>query len=71
MSESREEQAMERVEFDREAIKRAAIRATRQSAALERRTVPSSFIRSEKADRFIAKLKQSTTTTITDANNQT
>ena len=50
---------MERVEFDKKAIKRAAIRATRQSASLERRTAPSTFVRSEKADRFVAKLKQS------------
>lgn len=62
---------MERVAFDREAIKRAAIRATRQSASLERRTVPPTFVRSEKAERFVAKLKQSTTITFTDPNYET
>lgn len=50
---------MERVKIDRTAIKRAAVRATRQSASLEQRIVPTTFVRSEKVERFVAQRKQS------------
>lgn len=49
---------MEPVKIDQAAIRRAAVRATRQSASLERRTVPTTFVRSEKVERFVAQRKQ-------------
>lgn len=45
---------MRRVKLGQAAIKRAAVRATRQSASLENRIVPNTFVRSEKVERFVA-----------------
>lgn len=41
-------------EIDRAKVKRAATRATRASASLERRVVPNGYVRSEKAEQFLA-----------------
>lgn len=42
----------------KDAIKRAAVRATRDSARLERRVVPAGFVRAEKTERYLAKRHQ-------------
>lgn len=41
-------------EIDKTKIKRAANRATRESASLERRVVPNGYVRSEKVEQFLA-----------------
>jgi hypothetical protein len=43
---------------DREALKRAVARSTRESAQLERRIVPTGFVRSERVKRFLAERSQ-------------
>lgn len=45
---------MKRKNVTSEALRRAAIRSTRASAALENRAVPSGLPRSEAVDRFLA-----------------
>lgn len=40
--------------IDKEAVQRAVVRSTRVSAELERRTVPTGFVRSERVERFLA-----------------
>lgn len=49
---------MKRKTIDQAAIKRAAIRATQQSASLERRIVPATFVRSAKTVQFLLERKQ-------------
>lgn len=44
---------MKRKAIDQAAIKRAAVRSTRESASLERRTVPANYVRSAKTERFV------------------
>lgn len=48
---------LKRDAIDRTAIKRAVVRATRESASLEQRTVPSTFVRSAKTGQFLAQRK--------------
>ena len=49
---------MKRRVVDKEAMKRAVVRATKASAELERRTVPTGFVRSECVERFLAERRQ-------------
>lgn len=49
---------MKRNAIDPTAIRRAAVRATRQSASLERRSVPTTFVRSAKTGRFLEQRSQ-------------
>ena len=49
---------MKKRTIDRAAIKRAAARATRESASLERRIVPTGYIRSEQAARYLAERRR-------------
>ncbi len=49
---------MKRKDVTREALHRAALRATRASAALENRSVPVGVTRSERVERFLAARKQ-------------
>jgi len=44
---------MKRKAIDRAAVKRAAVRSTRESASLERRTVPENYVRSAKTGLFV------------------
>lgn len=48
---------MKRSEITREAIRRSIERSTRASAAIERREVPAGFVRSAKAEQFLAARK--------------
>ncbi|WP_167133034.1 hypothetical protein [Paramicrobacterium chengjingii] len=48
---------MKRKNVTSEALRRAAIRSTRASAALENRSVPDGVTRSETVDRFLASRK--------------
>lgn len=45
-------------EVNKEAVKRSAIRSTKESAKLERRTVPAGFERSEKVKQFLDERRQ-------------
>lgn len=47
---------MKKRTIDRVVIKRAAERATKQSAALERRDVPAGYVRSEETERYLAEI---------------
>lgn len=49
---------VERRIMDRAAIKRAVARSTRASADLERRIVANRFVRSERAERFLAERRK-------------
>lgn len=49
---------MERRVVNKEAVKQSAIRSTKASAQLERRTVPAGFVRSERVERFLAERRQ-------------
>ncbi len=49
---------MKKRTIDRAAIKRAAQRSARDSAALEDRTVPSGFERSEQAEEYLARCRE-------------
>ena len=42
----------------KETVKQFAIRSTRESAKLERRTVPAGHVRSERVERFLAERRQ-------------
>jgi len=42
----------------RDSVKRAAVRSTKASAQLERRTVPSTFVRSERVERYLIARRQ-------------
>ena len=55
---TREVMIVERRVVDRAAIKRAVARSTRASAQLERRVVPNGFVRSERAERFLAERRK-------------
>jgi len=44
---------MKRKAIDQAAIKRAALRSTSESASLERRTMPTNYVRSAKIGRFV------------------
>lgn len=44
---------MKRSVISKAAVRQAALRSTRESAALERRTVPSNYVRSAKVGRFV------------------
>jgi len=44
---------MKRTAIDRAVVKRAAVRSSRESASLERRIVPDSYVRSEKVRSFV------------------
>lgn len=48
----------ERRIVDRAAVKRAVPRSTRASAQLERRVVPNDFVRSQRAERFLAQRRK-------------
>ena len=45
---------MKRKNVTREALHRAALRSAKASAELERRGVPSGYVRSERVERFLA-----------------
>lgn len=45
---------MKRRMVDKAAVKRAALRSTRESASLEFRIVPADYVRSAKIDRYVA-----------------
>lgn len=45
---------MKRKDVTHEALRRAAMRSTRESAALENRSVPEGTVRSERVERFLA-----------------
>lgn len=45
---------MKRAVVDKAAVKRSAVRSTKASAELERRVVPTTFVRSERVERFLA-----------------
>lgn len=49
---------MERRVVDKKAVQRAVVRSTKASAELERRTVPTGFVRSERVERFLADRRQ-------------
>lgn len=49
---------MKRKNVTHEALRRAAMRSTRASAALENRSVPVDAARSERVERFLAVRKQ-------------
>lgn len=49
---------MKRKDITREAIRRATLRSAKASSALERREVPPGFVRSERAERFLAVRRQ-------------
>lgn len=49
---------MERRVVSRDAVKRFAVRSTKTSAQLERRTVPAGYVRSERIERFLAERRQ-------------
>lgn len=49
---------MRRRNPSKKAIKRAAIRAARESAFLENRVVPSTFVRSAEAEQLLAERRQ-------------
>ncbi|GAB3613712.1 hypothetical protein [Humibacter ginsengisoli] len=49
---------MKRKEITVEALRRAAMRSTRASAALENRSVPAGTVRSERVERFLAARNQ-------------
>jgi len=49
---------VERRVVDRAAVKRAVSRSTRASAQLEHRVVPSGFVRSQRAERFLAERRK-------------
>jgi hypothetical protein len=51
--------SMKRKNVTREALRRAALRAAKASAELERRGVPAGYVRSEKVERFLAARRQS------------
>jgi hypothetical protein len=50
---------MPRKNVSREALHRAALRSAKASAELERRSVPTGFVRSVKVERFLAARRQS------------
>ncbi len=49
---------MERRVVSKEAVKRSAIRSTKASAQIERRTVPAGFVRSERVEQFLIERRQ-------------
>ncbi|GAA2012872.1 hypothetical protein GCM10009739_26770 [Microbacterium ulmi] len=49
---------MERRTVTKETVKQFAIRSTKESAELERRTVPAGHVRSERVERFLAERRQ-------------
>lgn len=49
---------VERRIVDRAAVKRAVSRSTCGSAQLERRVVPNDFVRSQRAERFLAERRK-------------
>ena len=49
---------MKRKNVTREALRRAAMRSTQASAALENRSVPVGVVRSERVERLLAVRKQ-------------
>ena len=55
---TREVMIVERRVVDRAAVKRAVTHSTRASAKLERRVVPIGFVRSQRAQRFLAERRK-------------
>ena len=51
---------MKRKDVTREAIRRSSVRAAATSVALENRTVPKSYVRTERVERLLAARKQPT-----------
>ncbi|MBY3555206.1 hypothetical protein HGI15_17640 [Modestobacter lapidis] len=49
---------MERRVVNKKAVQRSVIRSTKASAQLERRIVPTGFVRSERVERFLAERRQ-------------
>lgn len=49
---------MQRRVVNKQAIKRAVSQSTKDSARLEGRIVPSDFVRSERAEQFLAERRQ-------------
>lgn len=49
---------VERRGVSKETVKQFAIRSTKESAKLERRTVPEGHVRSERVERFLAERRQ-------------
>lgn len=54
----KEVRAVERRTVTKETVKQFAIRSTKESAELERRTVPAGHVRSERVERFLAERRQ-------------
>jgi len=50
---------MPRKNVSREALQRSAERSAKASVALERRTVPATYVRSKKAEEFLAERRKS------------
>ena len=49
---------MERRVVGNEVVKRFAVRSTKASARLERRSVPEGFVRSKRVEQFLAERRQ-------------
>lgn len=49
---------MERRTVTKDTVKQFAIRSTKESAKLERRTVPAGHVRSERVDQFLAERRK-------------
>lgn len=49
---------MEHRVVNREAVTRSVVRSTKASAQLERRTVPTGFVRSPRVEQFLAERRQ-------------
>lgn len=53
-----EVRVMELRVVNEEAVKRSAVRSTKASAQIERRTVPAGFVRSQRVEKFLAERRQ-------------
>lgn len=49
---------VERRVVSKEAVKRSAVRSTKASARLERRTVPAGYVRSARVEQFLAERRR-------------
>ncbi|GAB3358233.1 hypothetical protein GCM10027300_29140 [Modestobacter lapidis] len=58
MEPGREVADVERRVVNKKAVQRSVIRSTKASAQLERRIVPTGFVRSERVERFLAERRQ-------------
>jgi len=56
----REVTTMKRKDITREAIRRSSVRAAAASVAIENRTVPVGYVRTERVERLLAARKQTT-----------